>query len=68
MPMPAYSTADIEMLLSVCRRNLGTADIPDDIRLDESGWRGVLAAALDHGLIGPLHELLPKTSLFPTIF
>ena len=27
--MPAYSAADIEMLLSVCRRNLGTADIPE---------------------------------------
>ena len=62
MPMPAYSTADIEMLLSVCRHNLGTADIPDDIRLDESAWRRVLSAALDHGLIGPLHGFASKTS------
>jgi hypothetical protein len=65
MSMPAYSTADIEMLLSVCRRELGTAGIPDDTRLDESAWRGALAAALDHGLVGPLHNGASKTSSIP---
>ena len=24
--------------------------------IDESGWHGLIAAALDHGLIGPLHS------------
>jgi hypothetical protein len=65
MSLPAYSMADIERLLSVCRRELGTADIVDDKRLDDLQWQGLLAAACDHGLIGPLHRTAPKTYSIP---
>lgn len=56
----AYETADIELLLSVCRQELGTVHISDDKRLDDKEWRGLLAAARDHGLIGPLHKTAVK--------
>jgi hypothetical protein len=63
--MPAYSAADIEMLLAVSRQELGTAEISDGIQLDDDRRRGLLAAALDHGLIGPLYQAASKTPGIP---
>lgn len=65
MSLPAYSMADIERLLSVCRRELGTADIVDDKWLDDLQWHGMLSAACAHGLIGPLHRTAPKAYSIP---
>jgi hypothetical protein len=63
--MPAYGTADIEVLLSVCRGELRPAETSDDIRLDDNAWRRVLAAALEHGLIGPLHAAVSRVCSVP---
>ena len=51
--MPAFSTADIEALLALCRHDLGT-EPTGGVRIEHDGWEGVIDAALDHGLIGPL--------------
>jgi hypothetical protein len=63
--MPAYTTADLANLLSVCRRELGKTDVADDKPLDDIQCRGMLAAACDHGLIGPLHTTAPKAYSIP---
>jgi hypothetical protein len=65
MSMPAYTTADLEKLLSVCCRELGTTGIVDDQPLDDIQWHGMLAAAYDHGLIGPLHRTASTASFVP---
>jgi hypothetical protein len=65
MAMPAYSVADIEALLSVCRRELGTAGADGDIRFGDDRWRGLIAATLDHGLIGPLYKAALKAGSAP---
>src|SRR4051794_24403059 len=51
--MPAFSTADIEALLALSRHDLGT-EPTGGVRIDHDGWEGIIDAALDHGLIGPL--------------
>ena len=51
--MPAFSTADIEALLALCRHDLGTGPT-GGVRIDHDGWEGVIDATLDHGLIGPV--------------
>jgi hypothetical protein len=51
--MPAFSIADIEALLALCRHDLGT-EPTGGVRIDHDGWEGVINAALDHGVIGPL--------------
>ncbi|HYI93676.1 MAG TPA: nucleotidyltransferase family protein [Bryobacteraceae bacterium] len=53
-----YQKADIALLLSVCREELGTADsfANNASLLDDRKHRGLLAAARDHGLLGPLHK------------
>ena len=63
--MPAYNAADTELLLSVCRRVLGTAQAVDGISVESDRWSGLLAAALDHGLIGPLHSYASKAGGIP---
>src|SRR5438128_1755270 len=63
--MPSYGAADIEMLLLVCRRELGTTDAPDGPSIENDRWPGMLAAALDHGLIGPLQSAASKTPVVP---
>jgi hypothetical protein len=66
MSVPAYCKADIETLLSICRHELwGGANVGNGIGLDATKWHGVLAAALDHGLIGPLHRTARKTQSIP---
>jgi hypothetical protein len=54
--MCAYSAAAVEMLISVCRRSLGTYSTADLLPLENRDWRGVIAAARDHGLIGPVQS------------
>jgi hypothetical protein len=52
------------MLLSLCRLELGTAaDHPQCI--DENAWPGILIAALENGLIGPLHSAASKIAGIP---
>ena len=62
---PAYCAADIERLLLVCRKDLGAADAPDSITIAESGWHGLIAAAVDHGLIGPLYSTVSQIGPIP---
>ena len=54
--MSAGAGSHVEMLVSACRLTLGTAVGPRGMPIDDGQWRGVLAAALDHGLIGPLER------------
>src|SRR5688572_4524427 len=54
--MPAYNAADTELLLSVCRHDLGTDHAVSGISVESDRWSGLLAAALDHGLISTLHN------------
>jgi len=63
--MPAYNAADTGLLLSVCRHDLGTAQAVDGVSIESSRWGGVLAAALDHGLISPLHSYASKADGIP---
>lgn len=65
MSAPAYCAADIEKLLLVCRQDLGTSQLPDSIQIDESGWHGLVSAALDHGLIGAVHRTASKRASVP---
>ncbi len=55
-----YQQADIALLLSVCREELGAANSVANntppLLLDDRKRRGLLAAARDHGLLGPLHK------------
>src|SRR6478609_1650158 len=63
--IPAYSAADIGALLVLGRRELGTAHESAGIPVGDSGWRGVLDAALDHGLVGILWGAASKTQGVP---
>lgn len=65
MAASAYCAADIEKLLLVCRQDLGTANCPDGIQMDESGWHGLIDAALDHSLISALHNTASKIGSVP---
>src|SRR5688572_17601571 len=60
-----YNKADIEMLLWLCRRELGSADASDDKAIGDHCWRGILAAASDHGLISPLQSAVSRSPAVP---
>ena len=49
----------------MCRKDLGAADAPDSITIAESGWHGLIAAAVDHGLIGPLYSTVSQIGPIP---
>jgi hypothetical protein len=66
MPMPDYGTADVEVLLRVCRRELGTGNPLYVPSLDENGWRGLVAAAREHGLISVLQRTISRTPSVPS--
>ena len=66
MPMPDYGTADVEVLLRVCRGELGTGDPLYVPNLDENGWRGLVAAAREHGLISVLQRTISRTPSVPS--
>ena len=56
--------SDIERLISLCRLELGTADDPHRC-IEADAWPGILIAALENGLIGPLYSVASKTDGVP---
>ena len=61
----AVSPADIETLLSVCRLELGTANAPDGTAIANNRWDGLLATAIEHGLVGQLQKTASTTESIP---
>ena len=48
--MPAYTAADLQILLSTCQLNVGADHFDRHLTIDDHCWRRVLDAAVDHGL------------------
>jgi hypothetical protein len=61
----AVSPADIETLLSICRLELGTANAPDGTAIANNRWDGLLATAIEHGLVGQLQKTASTTESIP---
>ena len=63
--IPAVSPDDIETLLSICRLELGTANAPDGAAIANNRWDGLLATAIEHGLVGQLQKIASTTGSIP---
>jgi hypothetical protein len=63
--VPTDNTADLHVLVQVCRQGLTDEAPSDDVPRENDGWRGILAAADRHGLIGPVQAFASQSNTVP---